>query len=104
MLGEELSRLPRPSATAFASAARQASARVSQCKIADFLRLWARLDWPDRLVAGLDPVILIYAVQAIYSRCWPEPFSYRSIERFWRLVMYGRSPVFVRGLPNHTAV
>src|SRR5215472_1410413 len=63
----------------------RASARVSQCKIADFLRLWPRLDWPNRLVAGLDPVILICALQAVYSRCWPERFSYRPIERFWRL-------------------
>ena len=46
-------------------------------------------------MAGLDPIILIYALQAIYSRCWPERFSYRPIERFWRLVMYGRRPVFV---------
>jgi len=53
-------------------------------------------------LAGLDPVILLYALQAIYSRCWPERFSCRPIERFWRLVMYGRRPVFVRGLPNHS--
>jgi uncharacterized membrane protein YeiB len=55
-------------------------------------------------VAGLDSVILIYALQAIYSRCWPERFSCRPIERFWRLVMYGRRPVFVRLLPNRIAV
>src|SRR5215469_18293411 len=65
------------------------SARVSQCKI-DLLRLWPRLDWPNRLMAGLNPVILIYALQAIYRRRWPERFSCRPIERFWRLVMYDR--------------
>src|SRR6516162_485156 len=101
---EELSRLPRPSATAFSRARWPGLARWLACKIADLLRLWPRLDWPNRLVAGLDPVILIYALQAIYSRCWPKRFSCRPIERFWRLVVYGRRPVFVRGLPNRMAV
>src|SRR6516162_11053924 len=83
---EELSRLPRPSATAFSRARWPGLARWLACKIADLLRLWPRLDWPNRLVAGLDPVILIYALQAIYSRCWPKRFSCRPIERFWRHV------------------
>jgi hypothetical protein len=64
---EELSRLPRPSATAFRESAGQDQRAELACKIADLLRLWPRLDWLNRLVAGLDPVILIYALQAIYA-------------------------------------
>jgi uncharacterized protein len=54
-------------------------------------------------VAGLGLVIVIYAMQCLYSRWWLKHFSYGPIEWFWRLLMYGRRPEFVRGLPDRVS-
>jgi uncharacterized protein len=56
------------------------------------------LGWFGRLgpVAGLGLVVLIYAVQAMYSQWWLDRFRYGPIEWFWRALMYGHRPAFVR--------
>jgi len=62
------------------------------------------LGWFGRLgpVAGLGLVVLIYAAQAICCQWWLERFRYGPIEWFWRALMYGHRPAFVRGFPDHT--
>jgi uncharacterized protein len=56
------------------------------------------LGWFGRLgpVAGLGLVVLIYAAQAVYSQWWLARFRYGPIEWFWRALMYGHRPAFVR--------
>ncbi len=60
------------------------------------------LGWFGRLdpVVGLGIVVLIYAAQAIYSRWWLDRFRYGPIEWFWRALMYGNRPAFVRSVPD----
>ena len=60
------------------------------------------LGWFGRLgpAAGFGLVVLIYAMQAIYSRWWLDRFRYGPIEWFWRALMYGHRPAFVRGVPD----
>jgi uncharacterized protein len=60
------------------------------------------LSWFGQIgsVAGLGLVVVIYVMQGLYSRWWLKHFSYGPIELFWRLLMYGRRPAFVRGLPD----